>query len=134
RRLIRRLIGDRACTRISFSSRIPGGPSLDFQLTEEQEITRQMVRRFSEKEISPRAFELDETQEYPRDIMKKLGDMGMLGILFPPEYGGAGLTYLDYVLIIEELARVDGSIGLSVAAHNSLCSNHIFVAGTEEQK
>jgi len=107
---------------------------LEFHLTQEQELTRQTVRRFAEQEIAPRAFELDETQEFPRDIMKKLGDMGMLGILFPPEYGGAGLTYLDYVLIIEELARVDGSIGLSVAAHNSLCSNHIFVAGTEEQK
>ena len=107
---------------------------MDFQLTEEQEITRQTVRRFAEKEIAPRAFELDETQEFPRDIMKKLGDMGMLGILFPPQYGGAGLTYLDYVLIIEELARVDGSIGLSVAAHNSLCSNHIYQTGTEEQK
>jgi len=107
---------------------------VDFQLTEEQEITRQTVRRFAEKEIAPRAFELDETQEFPRDIMKKLGDMGMLGILFPPQYGGAGLTYADYVLIIEELARVDGSIGLSVAAHNSLCSNHIYQAGTEEQK
>ena len=107
---------------------------MDFQLTEEQEITRQTVRRFAEKEIAPRAFELDETQEFPRDIMKKLGDMGMLGILFPPQYGGAGLTYVDYVLIIEELARVDGSIGLSVAAHNSLCSNHIYQAGTEEQK
>ena len=103
-------------------------------MTEEQEITRQTVRRFAEKEIAPRAFELDETQEFPRDIMKKLGDMGMLGILFPPQYGGAGLTYLDYVLIIEELARVDGSIGLSVAAHNSLCSNHIYQTGTEEQK
>ncbi len=107
---------------------------MEFHLTEEQELTRQTVRRFAEQEIAPRAFELDETQEFPRDIMKKLGDMGMLGILFPPEYGGAGLTYLDYVLIIEELARVDGSIGLSVAAHNSLCSNHIFVAGTEDQK
>lgn len=107
---------------------------MEFHLTQEQELTRQTVRRFAEQEIAPRAFELDETQEFPRDIMKKLGDMGMLGILFPPEYGGAGLTYLDYVLIIEELARVDGSIGLSVAAHNSLCSNHIFVAGTEEQK
>ena len=107
---------------------------MEFHLTQEQELTRQTVRRFAEQEIAPRAFELDETQEFPRDIMKKLGDMGMLGILFPPEYGGAGLTYLDYVLIIEELARVDGSIGLSVAAHNSLCSNHIFVAGTEDQK
>ncbi len=107
---------------------------MDFLLTEEQELTRQTVRQFAEKEIAPVAFELDETQAFPRDIMRKLGEMGMLGILFPPEYGGAGLSYLDYVLIIEELARVDGSIGLSVAAHNSLCSNHIFMAGTEEQK
>jgi alkylation response protein AidB-like acyl-CoA dehydrogenase len=107
---------------------------LDFQLSEEQELTRQTVRQFAEKEIAPVAFRLDETQEFPRDIMKKLGTMGMLGVLFPPEYGGAGLAYLDYVLIIEELARVDGSIGLSVAAHNSLCSNHIFMVGTEEQK
>ncbi len=107
---------------------------MEFQLTEEQELTRRTVREFAEKEIAPRSFELDETQQFPRDIMKRLGEMGMLGILFPPEYGGAGLGYRDYVLIIEELARVDGSIGLSVAAHNSLCSNHIFLAGTEEQK
>jgi alkylation response protein AidB-like acyl-CoA dehydrogenase len=107
---------------------------LEFQLTEEQELTRQTIRRFAEKEIAPRAFDLDESQEFPREIMGKLGEMGMLGILFPPDYGGAGLTYVDYVLIIEELARVDGSIGLSVAAHNSLCSNHIFLAGSEEQK
>jgi len=107
---------------------------LDFQLSEEQELTRQTVRRFAENEIAPVAFQLDETQQFPREIMKKLGKMGMLGILFPAEYGGAGLSYIDYVLIIEELARVDGSIGLSVAAHNSLCSNHIFMAGTEEQK
>lgn len=107
---------------------------MDFQLSEEQELTRQTVREFAEKEIAPRALELDETQQFPRDIMKKLGEMGMLGVLFPPEYGGAGLKYLDYVLIIEELARVDGSVGLSVAAHNSLCSNHIFMEGSEEQK
>ncbi len=107
---------------------------MDFRLSEEQELTRQTVREFAEKEIAPRALELDETQKFPRDIMKKLGEMGMLGVLFPPEYGGAGLKYLDYVLIIEELARVDGSVGLSVAAHNSLCSNHIFMAGSEEQK
>ncbi len=107
---------------------------MDFRLTEEQELTRQTVREFAEKEIAPRAHELDETQQFPRDIMKKLGAMGMLGVLFPPEYGGAGLKYLDYILIIEELARVDGSVGLSVAAHNSLCSNHIFMAGSEEQK
>src|SRR5262245_30119044 len=95
---------------------------------------RQTVRRFAENEIAPGALERDESQEFPREIMLKLGRMGMLGVFFPPAYGGAGLTYLDYVLVIEELARVDGSIGLSVAAHNSLCSNHIFMAGTEEQK
>jgi len=107
---------------------------MDFRLSEEQELTRQTVRQFAEKVIAPAAFRLDETQEFPREIMKQLGKMGMLGVFFPPEYGGAGLSYLDYVLVIEELARVDGSIGLSVAAHNSLCSNHIFMAGSEEQK
>ncbi len=114
--------------------RSEAGESLDFDLTEEQELTRRTVREFADKEIAPRSFELDETQTFPRDIMERLGAMGMLGILFPPEYGGAGLGYRDYVLIIEELSRVDGSIGLSVAAHNSLCSNHIYLAGTDEQK
>ncbi len=107
---------------------------MDFQLSEEQELTRQTVREFAEKEIAPMALERDETQMFPHDIMKKLGEMGMLGVLFPPEYGGAGLKYLDYILIIEELAKVDGSVGLSVAAHNSLCSNHIYMVGSEEQK
>jgi hypothetical protein len=107
---------------------------LDFRPTEEQELLRQTVRAFAEKEIAPRAAALDESQEFPHDIMKRLGGMGLLGILFPAEYGGAGLGYQDYVLVIEELARVDGSIGLSVAAHNSLCANHIYLAGTEEQK
>ena len=107
---------------------------MDFQLSEEQELTRRTVRDFAERRIAPRSPELDETQTFPREIMGELGEMGMLGILFPPEYGGSGLQYVDYVLIIEELSRVDGSIGLSVAAHNSLCSNHIYLAGTEEQK
>lgn len=107
---------------------------MDFLLTEEQKLTRQTVREFAEREIAPKAIERDETQEFPRDIMRKLGSMGMLGVVFPQEYGGAGLSYLDYVLVIEELARVDGSVGLSVAAHNSLCTNHIFMAGSEEQK
>ena len=107
---------------------------MDFRLTEEQELTRRTVRDFAEKEIAPRSRELDASQTFPADIMRRLGEMGMLGVLFPPEYGGSGLTYVDYALIIEELARVDGSIGLSVAAHNSLCSNHIFLAGSEEQK
>jgi alkylation response protein AidB-like acyl-CoA dehydrogenase len=107
---------------------------VDFQYSQEQELTRSTVREFAEREIAPRSREMDETQHFPLDIMQRLGEMGMLGILFPPEYGGAGLGYSDYILIIEELARVDASIGLSVAAHNSLCSNHIYLAGTEEQK
>jgi hypothetical protein len=107
---------------------------MDFTLTEEQELTRQTVRQFAEKEIAPRARDLDEAQQFPRDIMAKLGEMGLLGILFPAEYGGAGMGYVDYALVIEELACVDGAIGLSVAAHNSLCANHIYLTGSEPQK
>jgi len=107
---------------------------LDFSLTEEQEETRRAVREFAEREIAPRSRRLDETQEFPLDLMRQLGAMGLLGVCFPAEYGGAGLTYPDFALIIEELARVDGAIALSVAAHNSLCSNHIYLAGSEEQK
>src|SRR5207245_3229079 len=102
--------------------------------SEEQELSRRTVREFAEKRIAPRSPELDETQTFPREIMGELGEMGVLVVLFAPEDGGSGLRYGDYVLIIEELSRVDGSIGLSVAAHNSLCSNHIYLAGTEEQK
>ena len=107
---------------------------MDFRPTEEQELTRRTVREFAEKEIAPRSRALDASQEFPRDLFAKIGEMGLLGVYFPSEYGGAGLTYPDYAIIIEELARVDGAIALSVAAHNSLCSNHIFLAGTEEQR
>jgi alkylation response protein AidB-like acyl-CoA dehydrogenase len=107
---------------------------LDFEPTEEQELTRRTIREFAEREIAPRSAALDESQEFPLDIMRRLGAMGMLGIRFPAEYGGAGLGTGDYALIIEELSRVDASIGLSVAAHNSLCANHIFIAGSDEQK
>jgi len=107
---------------------------VEFRLTEEQELTRRTVREFAEQEIAPLSRRLDETQEFPEALMRKLGGMGLLGVFFPQEYGGAGLGYTDYALVIEELSRVDASIGLSVAAHNSLCSNHIYLAGTEEQR
>jgi len=107
---------------------------VDFRLTEEQEMIRRTVREFAEAEIGPKVREMDEAQRFPFEIMKQLGEMGFLGVMFPPEYGGAGMGTVEYVLIIEELSRVDGSIGLSVAAHNSLCGGHIYMAGTEEQK
>jgi alkylation response protein AidB-like acyl-CoA dehydrogenase len=107
---------------------------LDFAFTEEQLEIKRLAREFAESEIAPHVLEWDEAQEFPLDLMKKLGDLGFLGVLFPPEYGGAGLGYFEYVSVIEEISRVDGSIGLSVAAHNSLCSNHIFTFGTEHQK
>jgi alkylation response protein AidB-like acyl-CoA dehydrogenase len=107
---------------------------VEFKFTEEQEMTRNMVRDFAENEIAPHVSEWDKKHEFPHDIVKKLGELGLLGIVFPPEYGGAGLSYIDYVIILEELSRIDPSIGLTVAAHVSLCSNHIYIAGTEEQK
>src|SRR3990172_453214 len=107
---------------------------MDFTLTEDQELTRRTIREFAEQEIAPKVRYYDETQEFPFEIMRKLGDLGLMGIIFPPEYGGAGMSYLEYVTIIEELGRVDASVGLGVAAHNGLCSNHIFLFGNEEQK
>ncbi|MCI0414664.1 acyl-CoA dehydrogenase [bacterium] len=107
---------------------------MDFAFTEDQELTRQMVREFAENEIAPKVRYFDETQEFPLEIMTKLGHLGLLGVVIPSEYGGAGMTYLEYVCVIEELGRVDSAIGLGVAAHNGLCSNHIFVFGNEDQK
>jgi alkylation response protein AidB-like acyl-CoA dehydrogenase len=107
---------------------------VEFAFTEEQELLRQSVRHFAETEIAPTVLEFDERQEYPREIARKAGRLGYLGAIFPEEYGGSGLGYLDYVIIVEELSRVDGSIGISVAAHNSLCTNHLFTCGSEEQR
>ncbi|MEE9231758.1 MAG: acyl-CoA dehydrogenase [Acidobacteriota bacterium] len=107
---------------------------MDFSFTVENQEIRRTVREFAEREIAPRVLHFDEKQEFPRAIFRSLAELGLLGILFPPEYDGAGLSYVDYVTVLEELARVDGSIALSVAAHNSLCSNHIYKFGTEEQK
>jgi len=107
---------------------------MDFYLTETQKQVKQLARDFAENEISPYVKKFDITGEFPVEIIKKLGEIGFLGITFPEKYGGAGLSYLDYVVIIEEISRVDPSIGLSVAAHNGLCSNHIFMFGNEKQK
>jgi alkylation response protein AidB-like acyl-CoA dehydrogenase len=105
-----------------------------FALTEEQEAVRAMVRDFARTEIAPRVMEWDEAQTFPREVIAKLGELGMLGVLVPEEYGGAGLSYLDYIHVVDELSRVDGSVGLSVAAHNSLGTNHIFLFGNEAQR
>ncbi|MGA7520963.1 MAG: acyl-CoA dehydrogenase [Acidobacteriaceae bacterium] len=105
-----------------------------FTLTEDQEALRREIRDFAAREIAPNVSRWDEASEFPMDVIKQLGQMGLLGVIFPPEYGGAGLGYTDYMLAIEELSAVDGSIGIVVAAHNSLCTNHIFLAGSEAQK
>ncbi len=105
-----------------------------FTLTEDQEALRREIRDFAAREIAPNVLRWDEASEFPMEVVKQLGQMGLLGVIFPPEYGGAGLGYVDYMLAIEELSAVDGSIGIIVAAHNSLCTNHIFLAGSEAQK
>ena len=105
-----------------------------FVLTEEQEDLRREIRDFAAREIAPNVMVWDEASEFPRQLVKKLGKMGLLGIIFPEEYGGAGYGYVDYVLAVEELSAVDGSIGIIVASHNSLGTNHIFLAGNEEQR
>ncbi len=105
-----------------------------FVLTEEQEQLRREIRDFAAREIAPNVMKWDESSEFPLEVVKKLGQMGLLGVIFPPEYNGSGLGYVDYVLAIEELASVDGSIGIIVAAHNSLCTNHIFIAGNDAQR
>jgi len=107
---------------------------MDFTYPDEVAQVRRVAREFAEKEIRPHVMEWDEAQIFPREILSKLGELGFLGILIPPEYEGAGFGYLGYVAIIEELSRVDGSVGISVAAHNSLCTGHIFTFGTEDQR
>jgi alkylation response protein AidB-like acyl-CoA dehydrogenase len=107
---------------------------VEFELTEEQRLLRDTVRDFAEREIAPHVMEYDEKQEFPREILRQAGELGLLGILFPENYGGAGLGYIEYALVVEELSRVDGSVGISVAAHNGLCAGHIYLAGSEAQK
>ena len=107
---------------------------MDFQLTDEQLQLRKSIREFAEREIAPHVMEWDEACHYPMKVIKELGRMGVMGVLFPAEYGGAGLGYVEYVIAIDELSRIDGSVGITIAAHNSLCTNHIFDNGSEEQK
>ncbi len=107
---------------------------MEFELTEEQKQIKTSVREFAEAEIAPHVMEWDESQHFPIELQPKLADLGLTGVLFPEEYGGAGMGYVEYATIIDELSRVDGSVGISVAAHNSLCANHIYQFGTEGQK
>jgi alkylation response protein AidB-like acyl-CoA dehydrogenase len=107
---------------------------MDFTFTPEQEQLRGMVREFATAELGPHIAEWDENQTFPLEAVKKAGQIGLLGVIFPEEFGGSGMSYTEYAIVIEELARVDPSFALIVAAHNSLCTNHIFIAGSEEQK
>jgi alkylation response protein AidB-like acyl-CoA dehydrogenase len=107
---------------------------MDFGFTEDQRQLRNTVREFCEAEIKPHVMEWDEAQTFPAGVFRKLGQLGVLGAIFPEELGGSGYSYVDYAIVMEELARVDPSIALSVAAHVSLCANHIYIAGSEEQK
>ena len=107
---------------------------MDFGYTLEQQHLRKTVRAFCEAEIRPHVMEWDESQTFPDQVFRKLGEMGVLGAVFPEELGGSGYSYVDYSLVIEELARVDPSVALCAAAHVSLCTNHIYLAGSDEQK
>lgn len=107
---------------------------MDFSLSEEQRAVQETARDFALREVDPIVDEIDEAQRFPREVMKKAGELGFLGIIFPEEYGGAGMGYVEYVLIITELSKIDPSVGISVAAHNSLCSNHIYRFGNDAQR
>ena len=107
---------------------------MDFGFTEEHQQLRKTIRAFTEAEMLPHVMEWDESQVFPVEIFQKLGDLGVLGAVFPEDLGGSGYSYVDYSILVEELARVDPSIALSIAAHVSLCSNHIFLAGNDEQR
>ena len=106
---------------------------MDFQLNEEQLQLKKSVRDFAEREIAPHVRKWDEAGDFPLSTIKELGKLGLMGVIFPPELGGAGMGYVEYVTAVEELSRVDGSVGIIVAAHTSLCSNHIFLAANEVQ-
>ena len=107
---------------------------MEFEYTPEQLQLRKAVREFAEGEILPHVMEWDEAQTFPLEVVRKLGQLGYLGAVFPEDLGGAGLGYIEYAIVIEELSRVDGSVGIIVAAHTSLCSNHIYKMGSDDQR
>ena len=107
---------------------------MEFEYTSEQQQLRRMVREFAQAEIAPHVREWDENQTFPTEVIRKLGTLGLMGTIFPEELGGAGMGYIEYTIVIEELSRVDGSVGIIVAAHTSLCTNHIYKMGTPEQQ
>ena len=107
---------------------------MDFELTEDQLSIRDMVRDFARNEIAPHAVKWDREQHFPRELFAQLGELGLLGVLMPEEYGGSGLGYVEYVLILGEIGAADGGVGLGVAAHNSLCTNHLYLFGSDELK
>lgn len=107
---------------------------MNFSENENQKMIAQMIRDFGAKEITPFRKEWDDKSHFPKPLFKKLGELGLMGVLIPEEYGGSGFGYFEYVTAIVELSKLDPSVGLSMAAHNSLCTNHIFMFGTEEQK
>ena len=107
---------------------------MDFRPTEQHDLLRRAIREFAETDIKPRVMEWDEAQHFPAELLPRLGDLGLMGIQIPEAYGGAGMTAVDYCICIEELARVDPSVALTVAAHNGLCTAHIYMFGSESQK
>ncbi len=113
---------------------LAAAPAIDFALTEEQRAIQMTAREFAQKEVDPIVESHDEAQKFPREVMRKAGELGFLGIIFPEELGGAGLGYVEYVLVVTELSKIDPSVGISVAAHNSLCANHIYKFGSEAQR
>jgi len=114
--------------------RTDGDIAVNFSETENQILIRQMVRDFGAREIKPNMMDWDERQEFPRELFRKMGSLGLMGVLVPHEYQGAGFGYLEYITALTEISKIDGSIGLSMAAHNSLCTNHILQFGNEQQK
>jgi len=107
---------------------------MDFKTTDDQNMIAEMVRTFAQKEIRPNMMDWDENQIFPVELFRKMGELGLMGVIIPQEYGGSGLSYFEYISVIEEISKVCGSVGLSVAAHNSLCTNHLYTFGNEEQR